>query len=484
MLRAMSETPPNGLEEDTPAADWHISADLFRRFLELRVSHIERKAIVRHLVTQCPECTALAARISTEDGFWLGAEGAAAFADRNYDAAFHAAFRFADHAARRIAFEHLRGCAHWSALIPLQPADRLPLILTRKDWHHWGLFRVLLDAAGRTSRRDPRAAAQATQAADIAQLALDVVGLLDPQAIGGEAAVNDMRAKAWAVVADCRLLAADLAAARRAIAEAWACSEDGTGDPLDRAQLLTTDAAYAAAVGEFETALVILDQALALYRAYDDFHLQGSTLVQMATIAGHLDPGGPDRGIALVELGLQLLNPVREPRLEFCAQHALVGFLADAGRPREALALLDRIRPLYRQFEGAGAQLQLLWLQGRIAHALEQFADAADILRQVQHELRDAPDRERDFLLATLDLAEAHVAQGEIATALRLLAAATPQPASPAPHRNAAAAWLLLHRELAARMEMGARAGALFSQLRRYYRRHWYQPAAEFAPSG
>jgi tetratricopeptide (TPR) repeat protein len=406
-LRAMSETPPNGLAvDDAPPADWHISADLFRRFLELRVSGPERKAVVRHLVTQCPECTALAARISTEGGYWLGAEGAAAFADLDYDAAFRAAFRFADHAARRIALERLRGCAHWSALIPLQPADRLPLIVARKDWHHWGLFRVLLDAAGRTSRRDPP---EAAQAADIAQLALDIVALLDPLAIGGQAAVSDMRARAWAVAADCRRLASDLAGARRAIAAAWRCNEDGTGDPLDRAQLLTSDAGYAALVGESETALTILEQALALYRAHDDAHLQGRTLVEMATTIGHLDPGGPERGIALVERGLQLLNPVREPRLEFCAQHALAGFLVDAGRPQEALALLDRIRPLYRQFPDEGAQLQLLWLQGRIAHALEQFADAADILRQVQHELR-ARDRERDFLLASLDLAEAHVA--------------------------------------------------------------------------
>jgi tetratricopeptide (TPR) repeat protein len=473
----MSDTPPNGLAVDDPAEDWHISADLFRRFLELQVSSPERRAVVRHLVAQCPECTALAARISTERGYWLAAEGAAAFADLGYEAAFQAAFRFADHAARRIALEHLRGCAHWSALIPLQPADRLPLILARKDWHHWGLFRVLLDAAGRTSRRDPR---QAAQAADIAQLALDIVGLLDPQAIGGQAAVSDMRARAWAVAADCRLLAADLAGARRAIAEAWRCNEDGTGDPLDRAQLLTTDAAYAALVGESETALTILEQALALYRAHDDFHLQGRTLVQMATTIGHLDP---ERGIALVERGLQLFNPVREPRLELCAQHALAGFLVDAGRPQEALALLDRIRPLYRQFSGEGAQLQLLWLQGRIAHALEQFADAADILRQVQHEIR-ARNRERDFFLATLDLAEAHVALGEPATALRLLAEATPQPASPTPHRNAAAAWLLLHRDLAARRETGAQASALFSRLRHYYRRYWYEPAAEFSPSG
>ncbi len=324
MLRPMSETPPNRRNEYnednedsilSPPPDWHFSADLFRRFLDQRASRPERKAILRHLLAQCPACTDLARRITTEAGYWLGAEGAKAFADLDYDAAFRAAVRFADRAERRIAFEHLRGCAHWSALIPLPPDERLPLIVLRRDWHYWGLFRVLLDAAGRASRTDPN------EAASIARLALDIVGLLDPQAVGGDAAANDMQSRAWAVIADCRRFAADL-----------------------------------------------------------------------------------------------------------------------------------------------------------------QHADAVDIFRQVQHALRAGDQRE--FLLATLDLAEAHTVLGETATAVRLLAAAALQPAIPIPHRNATAAWHLLHRELAGRMEMGVPAGALFSRLRLYYRRNWHVPSAVFSIGG
>jgi tetratricopeptide (TPR) repeat protein len=287
-----------------------------------------------------------------------------------------------------------------------------------------------------------------------------------------------MRARAWAVLADCRRLTADLDGARTAIAEAWKWSEEGAGDPLDRARIFVSDASYAAMIGESETAYAILEKAISLYRAADDRHLEGRTLIQMATTIGYVNP---DQGIARLERGLDLINPVREPRLALCAEHALGEFLCAAGRPEEALAVLDRIRPLYRQFPDEWAQLRLHWLEGRIIHALGQFAEAAFILRQVQEEFR-ARDLHLDFLFTSIDLAEAHVALGETATALRLASEVTPILASWKPHRRAVAAWLLFQKTLQELSETGATTGALFSRLRLYYRRNWHVPEAEFSP--
>jgi hypothetical protein len=165
---------------DAPATDrgneaeiWHLSADLFRRFLDLRASRSERRAVVRHLITRCPDCVALAERITAETGYWLGAEGAEAFVEGDYAQAFQAAFRFATRASRQAAVERLHGWAHWSALDPLLPHERLSAIIERKDWHHWGLFHALLDAARWYKERDPQ------EAAGIALLALDVVRRCD-----------------------------------------------------------------------------------------------------------------------------------------------------------------------------------------------------------------------------------------------------------------------------------------------------------------
>ncbi len=452
---------------------WHLSADLFRRFLEERVTRPERRRIIHHLIGQCPDCLGLVGRIVAERGYWFGAAGADAFAERDYAEAFQAAFTFTDRAARRVALERLSGWGHWSALDPLLPDERLPAILEHKDWQHWGLFRAILDAARWYSFRDPR------EAVDIAALALDVVDLLDAKAVGGEAAANDLRARAWALLGNCRRLASDLEGARRAIAEAWRWNEEGAGDPLDKAQIYSFDASYATTVGEFEAAETILEDALAIHRATGDAHLQGRTLLQMGVAIGYVDP---EKGIAHVEHALQLMNPVREPRLELCAQHALAHFLADAGRPQDALAVLDRARPLYRQFPDEWAQIRLHWLQGRIAHALGQFSEATHILRKVQDDC-GAQDLHMEFLMVSIDLAEAHALLGETAIAGRLLADVTPVMTGWKLHRNALAAWLMFQQALEVRRDADAVA-ALFARLRLYYRRNWHVPGAEFSVEG
>jgi tetratricopeptide (TPR) repeat protein len=454
------------------AETWHLSAELCRRFLERRVSPAEARAVMRHLLSQCEDCLGPMGRIVAESGYWFGKAGAQSQAEGDYAAAFQAAFKFATRAERRAAEEHLRGRAHWSALDPLLPHERLPAVVEHKDWHHWGLFRAILDAARWYKDRDPQ------EAADIAQLALDTVDLLDPRAVGGEAAAKDLRAKAFSILADCQRLAGNLETARQAVTAAWKWNEEGTGDPLDKARIFRTDAAYAAAVGEFETAETILDKALPLYRAADETHLQGRTLIQMGETVGYANP---DRGLVHLEAGLPLENAAREPRLELRAQHHLAEFLAAADRPEEALAIMDRARPLYRQFEEEAVQLRLHWLQTRIAPGLGRAGEAVEILRQVREEYR-ARDLRREFLLVSIDLAEAHVRQGEFTTALRLLGETTPTVASWNLHRNGLAAWLLFQRTLDESRDLGAAALApLFDHVRLYFRRYWLVPGAEFA---
>jgi tetratricopeptide (TPR) repeat protein len=301
--------------------------------------------------------------------------------------------------------------------------------------------------------------------------------LLKPKAVGGEAAAKDMRAKAFAILADCRRLASDLDGARAAIAEAWKWNEEGAGDPLDKAEIFRVDASYAATIGEFETAEAILEKALALYRAVGDANLEGRTLIQMAHTVGYVNP---EKGLGHIGRALELISPVREPRLELCAQHALAWFLCTAGRPQDALGVLDRVRPLYQQFPDEWAQLRFHWLQGRVAHALGSFAEAASILRQVREEFC-ARDQHRDFLMISIDLAEAHVAARDTATALSFLDETTPILTGWNPHRNALAAWLAFRKALEERRETGAGVGALFSRLRLYYRRYWHVPTAELS---
>ncbi|HEX5718631.1 MAG TPA: hypothetical protein VF179_20895, partial [Thermoanaerobaculia bacterium] len=90
-----------------------------------------------------------------------------------------------------------------------------------------------------------------------------------------------------------------------------------------------------------------LEEALEIYRAAGDAHRQGRTLLKMGNAIGYLHP---ERGLDHIRKGLALIDRTAEPRLELCAEHDLAAFLNDSGQPKEALAVLDRSRPLYQQF--------------------------------------------------------------------------------------------------------------------------------------
>ena len=86
---------------------------------------------------------------------------------------------------------------------------------------------------------------------------------------------------------------------------------------------------------------------------------------------------------------------------------------------------MDRARPLYREFPEEIVQFRLHWPQGWIAHGMSHVAEAVDILRLGLEEFRTR-DLHRDFLMVSVDLADAQVVGGEMARALRLLAKTTP----------------------------------------------------------
>jgi tetratricopeptide (TPR) repeat protein len=448
------------------ADEWHISAELFRRFLDNRVAPAERRQVVRHLLGDCTRCTALVARIADEGAYWFPSQAAADSEAQDFGPTFRAAARFADRAARRLAVERLLGWGQWSALAPLLPEERLAVVLAHRKYRHWGLYRALLDAARALSFRDAR------EAVNVVRLALDVAELLDAAAAGGPAAAADLRAHGYAALANARRLASDLEGARVALNEAWRFNEEGTGDPLEKAQLISFDASWMRMMGHFETAEAALGEALEIYKVAGDAHMQGRTLLQMGDVIGYADP---EKGIVHLRAALELINPARELRLELCAQHDLVHYLALAGRPQEALAVLDHALPLYDQFPDSWTQLRLHWVQARIARGLNHLPEAVAIFRRLWEEFH-ARTLCYDLVMVSLDLAEALAASREIASAARLVSEVHPVLAEWRLDRHIVDAWRVLQQAL----DEGRTTREivrLFSRLSIYYRRHWHNPA-------
>jgi tetratricopeptide (TPR) repeat protein len=447
--------------------EWHISAELFRRFLRREVTRPESRQIVRHLLAECEVCSALATRLMDEEGYWFPKK-AHGLSPEDYGEAFAAAAQFGNLQLQRSAVLRLRGWGQWSSLADLLPEERAALVEADPSFLHWGFYRALLDAAQWLGWSNPR------EAVAIVTLAVAVAGKLDPETVGGEDAAVDLEAMAWARLGNARRLASDLPGAREALNEAWRLQEEGSGNPLLKAQIIGLDASYVAAMGEFETALSVLEEALAIYRSAGDLHQEGRVLLKMAAAIGYVEPA---RALRHVREALNLINTTKEPRLELCGQHDLAYFSVDAGRPEEALEILDRTRPLYKQFPDDWAQLRLHWLEGRIARGLEHFDEAAATLRGVWRACTEK-GLVYDALLVAIELAETYVASGKYLRAATFAAEVYPLLAERSLHRHALAAWLVLEQALerSAAEELAIRRD-LFRKLALYYRRTWHNPA-------
>jgi tetratricopeptide (TPR) repeat protein len=441
-------------------AEWHVSEELLGRFLRAEVSREESQRVVRHLLSECPRCSELAHQVISEIG--LGSSRKAGW-EEAYEEVFQRALAFATQEEQRLALERLRGWEQWSFLESFNPQARIAVVEADASFHTWGLHDRLLEASRWHMRKDP------AEAVDIVRLAITVAEQLDTAALG-EKRVADFLANAWAALGNVKRIASDFEGARSAFNEAWRFVAAGTGDPLEAAHIIGLEASYIKDIGEFETAESSLEEALEIYRKAGDPHQQGRILLKMGDVIGYANPG---RGLAHIRKALALIDTARDPRLELCARHDLAKFLNESGQAEEALAVLDRARPLYRQFQDSFTQLRLHWLEGKIAANLGDFAGAESILGQLWEEFR-VRDLNQEVVLVSIDLAKVLTWKGDVARAAELVAQCYSIMKGWGLHRDALAAWLVLQQTLA----QGHGLGDIFQRIEIYYRRHWVRPAA------
>ncbi|HVT58660.1 MAG TPA: hypothetical protein VHR45_09680 [Thermoanaerobaculia bacterium] len=442
------------------AEDWHISSALFQRFLKEKATRQERRCIVRHLLSGCPSCLRLVAPIFQAQSGWFPEERALDLERAEYMAAFERALAVGADQELRLAHEKVRGWGQWAHLEGLSPEERLAAVRSNPGLHNWGLFDRLLEACRWYGRTEP------ADAVDIAYLALELTDHLGTAF--AEQQLADLRAGAWGVLANAKRLAADFPGSAEAFQRAWEALHLGSGDPLERAQLISLEASYLQNLGEFEAAETALAESLAIYHAAGEAHLEGRTLLQMGDAIGHVDPA---RGISHIRRALMRLDAARDPRLQLCAQHDLVWFLTDLGKTDDALATLDRARSLYDQFPDTWTQLRLHWLEGRIAHALHDHSEAESTFLQLWEEFHTR-NLHQEVVLVSIDLAEVYHDRGQHAQCIKLIEDVYPLMQSWGLHKESLAVWLLVRKSLAE----GAIRGGMFKRLEEYFRRHWFKP--------
>lgn len=452
----------------------HLGEELLARFFRLELSHAETTRLIRHLLSACPRCQELAASVAAREDIKLWPDDAPVEAGPLHEGhAYSPVFLKVlevprDEDILRLARERVQGVGLLAELEQLPQDQRPGRIRADSRFHHWGLFDRILSTYLSYCRHDPQAGV------DLAGLALVVLETLDPVQYPPEL-LADFRASALGALGNAQRLAGRFTEAQETLVAAWENLDEGTGDPLEEAGLLSLEASLYRDRGHFKRSAALLDRAIALYDEIGDANARARMLIQKSTALGDLEPL---EGIEILEDALGILDAASEPRLELYARHNLTWLLNDAGRPQDALALLEKSRQLYKCFADPWTQLRLHWLEGRIARALGDLQEAEAVFRKVWHAFEHQGMRYEQTIVS-IDLAEAYSAQGKLEEAVRLVTDFLPVLRSWGMHAEGLAMWKVFRDSIVehARRRMALAAEA-FRSITQYFYRSWRQPAA------
>lgn len=323
-----------------------------------------------------------------------------------------------------------------SELLALPAGERPAAITRHRSYRSPALAELLLEHSRRSWTESP---SESEPLAELALAAVDRLAAASPRS----ARHADLRALAWAYIANARRILSDLRGAEALLARAEALLAEGIGDPLERAMVLTIKSSLRRGQRRFDEALQALEQVAAIHRWARDHHLEGQALIGQATI--HACAGDPERAVAVIRRALPLIDPDRDRRLLLAARNNLANCLHEAGRSDEAARLLPAVRRLARQVGGPLDLMRVRWVEGQVAIGIGDTEAGERALVEVRGDfLREGLSY--DAALVSLELVALYLEQGRAPEARRLAAEMVPIFTSRNIHREAMAALIALKR--------------------------------------
>jgi tetratricopeptide (TPR) repeat protein len=223
--------------------------------------------------------------------------------------------------------------------------------------------------------------------------------------------------------------------------------DEGNGDPLISAELLSFLASLRTDQGHAVEAEMYLDLARELYEGVGETGYSGRLLVQKSVVL--FDAGDLDRAFAVALEAIATIDRQEDPKLYLSAEHNLTVLLTEIGRYREAWERLEGNGSLYDAFPDSWTQLRRQKLAGNILRGLGRSSEAEAILIAVR---RGFMEEGLGFYgaLTALDLAYLYIEEGRTAEVKQLAEDMVPIFMAQGIHRETAAA-LLLFQEAARR---------------------------------
>lgn len=367
--------------------------------------------LFQHLLELCPTCQAEWEAYSESRRLGSGppplelrpTEPADAAATRNLDSSVDRVLGRIAGMTRRVRHERREAR---KLLRELQELPDLKTRVTRvrrsRRFRSWALCELLFDESRRAGFEHPQ------EASDLAELAIETAWALDEGTLS-RGLISDLLARGWALLANARRLEVQLTSAAETFLMAYFFVEQGTGDPLVLAEVMSLEASLRRDQRRLDLALRLHDRVIAIYRKAGEQHLQGRALLKKAITQAEI--GDLEPAIDWIRQGLELVDPERDPRLDLCCRHTLILYLNQLGQHEEAERLLHELAPKYEAFSDRWTQLRRRWLEGEIAEGLGRLEDAEVAYSEVQQGFI-AAGAGRDAALVTLNLAALYAGQG------------------------------------------------------------------------
>lgn len=350
----------------------------------------------------------------------------------------------------------------WSLLAEMTEEQRLAVVRLCRECQTWWLMeRVAKESVDEASRDLERAASLAWLAKEIADWVQ-----------GPEGWCRRVRGFAAAHGPNVLRVRGELKAARAGLEEAkqlWSSGSD-PGHVLDPGRLLDLEASLCRDERHFDKALALLDEAFPVS------HSPGRVLIKKGFTLEVL--GDDERAIEVYLQAKPLVERQGDVRLANILHLDLAVVLCNVGRYAEAGEMVQRVLDLAEEMGDEIGALRGIWLEGRLASATGQSAEARVLLEQSRLEFA-AREMWYDVALAGLELAPLLLEEGRLEEIKELAGELVGLFDSEGVHREALTA-LRLFCEAAEREEASA---VLARRVLRYLFRARYDQSLRFTDS-
>lgn len=341
-------------------------------------------------------------------------------------------------------------------LLRLDPTKRIEALGEKSQrFHTYSVSQELLQRCREISLRDPR------EGRRVAELSLAICQRLEGDPYSQQI-VRDLCARAWSEIANTFRLTSEFEQAEQSLRKAAALLESSL-DPLEKARVLDLEASLRRDQRRFEEALSLRDQALKIYRRFEDLHGVGRTLQNIGS--DHLEMGEPEKAVRYLREAIEFVDPEIEPRTVWAVHTNLTTALVQQERFLEAAEAYSKSRDLYIGTDPA-TSIRQHWLYGRIATGLGRLEEAVQAFQLTREAFRQR-DTPYDFAMVSLELAQVYARLGHTSEVKRLASEMVPFFKSRHIHREALAALTLFRQAAESEAATVERLQQIFEQLQK-----------------